>query len=153
MDDHWKSIWKQIKTLRIGNKLHCEKLMHPSHCSGRGWPVLRPVQSEQWCGWSLLPSAFLRRLAGPGCLPSAAGGWNRQTNFRVLLRSHGHLGAARCSKSHVPQQSSTDVSLSVPSSSRRSGTGTPTDTTRTGSGYTWWTHRHPPPHYSGYHLN
>lgn len=47
-----------------------------------------------------------------------------------------HLGQGnRCVPSYVPQHSSTDVSLSVPPSSS-SETGTPNETTRTGSGYT-----------------
>lgn len=69
---------------------------------------------------------------------------DRQTDFRLLplTQNSGHMvtQVLQVSKSHVPQQSSTDVCWSVPSSSRRSGIGTPTDTTRTGSGYTW-THR------------
>lgn len=55
---------------------------------------------------------------------------HRSLPLRHMIRPTGVF------QSHVPQQSSTDVRRSVPPSSR-SETGTPTDTTRTGSGYTW----------------
>lgn len=59
---------------------------------------------------------------------------DRQTDLRLLPL--GHMVPPRSPKSHVPQQSSTDVARSGPPSSRRSGIETPTETTRTGSGYT-----------------
>lgn len=69
---------------------------------------------------------------------------DRQTDRQTSDSSPTHrtvvTGSRRCCRSHVPQQSSTDVCWSAFSSSRRSEIGTPTDTTRTGSGYTW-THR------------